>query len=127
MKHFIASVLCLGLAAACISPFEYVDDEVFAARQQLHQDLAAAETALLEGDITKEEYDILVEQSKELAEARLQELPGDVKRIVDSNLEKLQEGGKGFLLSLTDILLMIALGGGAGASGLAGIQRRQSK
>ena len=84
-------------------------------------------TAYGEGGITKEEYDILVEQSKELAEARLQELPGDVKRIVDSNLEKLQEGGKGFLLSLTDILLMIALGGGAGASGLAGIQRRQSK
>ena len=127
MKHFIASVLCLGLAVACISPFEYVDDEVFAVRQQLHEDLAAAESALLSGEITEEEYDILVEQSTEIAEARLEELPGDVKEIVEQNKEKLKERGKGFLLSLTDILLMIALGGGAGASGLAGVQRRQKK
>ena len=127
MKHLIASVLCLGLAVACVSPFEYVDDQVFEVRQQLHEDLAAAETALLEGEISKEEYDVLVEQSKEIAEARLEALPGEVKEIVDMNLDKLQEGGKGFLLSLTAILLMIALGGGAGASGLVGIQRRQQK
>lgn len=125
MKHFLASLLCLGLAVACVSPFEYVDDEVFAVRQQLHEDLAAAESALLSGDITKEEYDSLVEQSKEIAEARLEDLPEGVKEIVDGNLDKIQERGKGFLLSLTDILLMIALGGGAGATGLAGVQRRK--
>lgn len=124
LKNFTIAALLLGLAAACVSPFEYVDNEVLETRQQLHEDLATAESALLEGDITKDEYDVLVDQAKAIAEARLQQLPGEVKVIVEQNKEKLQEKGKGFLLSLTDILLMVALGGGAGASGLA-VRRRQ--
>ena len=124
LKNFTIAALLLGLAAACVSPFEYVDNEVLETRQQLHEDLATAESALLEGDITKDEYDVLVDQAKAIAEARLQQLPGEVKVIVEQNKEKLQERGKGFLLSLTDILLMVALGGGAGASGLA-VRRRQ--
>lgn len=124
LKNFTIAALLLGLAAACISPFEYVDNEVLETRQQLHEDLATAESALLEGEITKDEYDVLVDQAKAIAEARLQQLPGEVKVIVEQNKEKLQERGQGFLLSLTDILLMVALGGGAGASGLA-VRRRQ--
>lgn len=124
LKNLTIAALLLGLTAACVSPFEYVDNEVLDTRQQLHEDLATAESALLEGDITKDEYDVLVDQAKAIAEARLQQLPGEVKVIVEQNKEKLQEKGKGFLLSLTDILLMVALGGGAGASGLA-VRRRQ--
>lgn len=124
LKNFTIAALLLGLAAACVSPFEYVDNEVLETRQQLHEDLATAESALLEGEITKDEYDVLVDQAKAIAEARLQQLPGEVKVIVEQNKEKLQERGQGFLLSLTDILLMVALGGGAGASGLA-VRRRQ--
>lgn len=124
LKNFTIAALLLGLAAACVSPFEYVDNEVLETRQQLHEDLATAESALLEGEITKDEYDVLVDQAKAIAEARLQQLPGEVKVIVEQNKEKLQERGQGFLLSLTDILLMVALGCGAGASGLA-VRRRQ--
>ena len=124
LKNFTIAALLLGLAAACVSPFEYVDNEVLETRQQLHEDLATAESALLEGEITKDEYDVLVDQAKAIAEARLQQLPGEVKVIVEQNKEKLPERGQGFLLSLTDILLMVALGGGAGASGLA-VRRRQ--
>ena len=123
LKNLTIAALLLGFAA-CASPFEYVDNEVLETRQQLHEDLATAESALLEGEITKDEYDVLVDQAKAIAEARLQQLPGEVKVIVEQNKEKLQERGKGFLLSLTDILLMVALGGGAGASGLA-VRRRQ--
>jgi len=122
----ILSVLCLVAFAACVSPFEYVDTEILETRQQLRADLEAAEASLVEGEISKNEYDELVAQAKEIAEDRLQAIPGGVKDIVEQNAETLKERGKGFLLTVTDVVLMLLLGTGAGASGLIGLQRRRN-
>lgn len=125
IRHVVTGLALVSLTVACVSPLEYVDSEVRETRQEFQEDLQEARELLLSGEITVEEYDELVEQSKKLAEARLKEIPEDVRELVESQSDGLKERGRSFVLSLMDILLMGVLSGGVGAVGLAGYQARK--
>lgn len=125
MKFLLASAACLFLALACISPVDYADDRVRETTLQLQQDYAEARQMLIDGEITQEQFDELAAQAKKIAEDELASIPDEVREMVLEQRDDFRERGKGFLMSLTNLLLLIGLGGGAGAIGVVGVQKQR--
>jgi hypothetical protein len=104
-----------------------VEERVAETRQQMRADLEEAQDLYAAGEIDKDGYDALIEQSLELAEARLKEIPEEAAALITADREKFQQRGKQFAFGLLEILLLAAGGGlGAGASTISARRRRQA-
>ena len=120
-------LVCLPLVAVSCAPLTLVEERVAETRQQMRADLEEAQDLYAAGEIDKDGYDALIEQSLELAEARLKEIPEEAAALITADREKFQQRGKQFAFGLLEILLLAAGGGlGAGASTISARRRRQA-
>ena len=120
-------LVCLLLVAVSCAPLTLVEERVAETRQQMRADLEEAQDLYAAGEIDKDGYDALIEQSLELAEARLKEIPEEAAALITADREKFQQRGKQFAFGLLEILLLAAGGGlGAGASTISARRRRQA-
>jgi len=125
MKVLVTTLAALAVTAC--APMTLVEERVDETRQQMRADLEQAQDLYDSGEIDKDGYDALIEQSLELAEARLKEIPEEAAALITADREKFEERGKKFAFGLLEILLLAAGGGlGAGASTISARRRQQA-
>ena len=123
MKKILLATLA-ALAVTSCAPMTLVEERVDETRVQMRRDLEEAQELYDQGEIDKEGYDALIEQSLELAEARLKEIPAEAAALITADREKFEQRGKQFAFGLLEILLLAAGGGlGAGASTISARRR----